>query len=189
MATMLDEIVTELMRPPGDAPPIKAATLRRWMRSSEGEARGAVCCLLTNTDVYARVTPPLSHDEAFDWLISYYAWCLRTNPRGEWSSSRFEAASDMLVWFVGMWDEGRDRSYFVRIKELLADLYLAGSPRLKQVLVQGCLEHLFEREEIMDFFQCWKDDPQLAPAYEQAFLWVLGGGTSPWTRPRKQGPE
>jgi len=185
--TLLEEIVAELMRPPKGAPSISRCTVRRWMRRARGEARGAVYGLLTNADVYARVTPPLSFDEAFDWLLSYYAWCLRTDPDGEWSGSRFDASSDMVVWFVGMWDDGQDGRYFMRIKELLATLYLTGSPRLKQVLVQGCLEHLFEREEIRAFFQSWKDDLQLAPAYEQAFLWVLGGGTSPFSR-RRGGP-
>ena len=187
MAAMLDEIVAELMRPPKGAPPIKASTVRRWMRRSEGEARGAVYALLTNANVYARVTPPLCFDEVFDWFLEYYAWCLRADPDGEWSHSRWPASWDMVIWFVGMWDEERDRSYFERIKEFIADLYLTGSRRVKQAIVQGCLEHLFEREEIMAFFQSWKGHPQLAPAYEQAFLWVLGGGTSPFSR-RRGGP-
>jgi hypothetical protein len=192
MRTLLEEIVAELTRPLESAPPICASTVRRWMERARGEARGAIYSLLTDVGVYARVAPPLGFDEVFDWLLSYYAWCLRTNPGGEWSGSRFEAAWDMVIWFIGMWDEGRDRSYFERIRECIAELYLTGSRRIGQAVVQGCLEHLFEREDIKEFFQSWKGHPQLRQAYDQALLWVLGGGKTPLSRcrgPTQKTPE
>jgi len=187
--TMLETIVGELMRPPKETPPIKAATVRRWMRATDSEVRGATYHLLTEDDCFRRITPPLDPDEVFDWLLKYYEWCLRTNRRGEWADSRFTAASDMVMWFVDMWDEGVDRSYLERIKDLIAGLYVTGSSDFKRGLVDSFLEHLFERKRIMKLFESWKDDPQLAEAYEEAALWVRGGGRSPLTRRRRQKRE
>jgi hypothetical protein len=183
--TMLEAIEAELERPPEDARPIRASTVRYWMEATDPEVRGATYQLLTETGCFRRITPRLDPDEVFDWLLRYYEWCLATNPQGERPDSRFSAATDMLLWFVEMWDEGVDRSYLERIRDLVARLYRTGAPDLQRSLVDSFVEHAFERGDIREFFDSWKADPQLRVAYEEASRWYQGGGRMLPVKPGK----
>jgi hypothetical protein len=185
----LDAIVEELMRPPKERRTVKAATVRRWMRAKNPEARGATFSFLTEVGYTRKVYPFLRTDEVFDWFLRYYAWCLKTDPQGEWLDGRWGAAREMIVWFIWMWDEEWERSYLERVKALLAKLYISGSRDLKGAIEVGLLEHLFERRKIKRFFESWKDDPQLGPAYEAASPWALEGYRIPWTRRRRRKRE
>jgi hypothetical protein len=165
--------------------------VRRWMRVTDPEVRGAIHTLLRDSAVHQRITPPLCFDEVFDWILQYYEWCLRTDPRGEcydtqWVDTRWDAAFELIPWFIWWWDEGIDRSYLERVKAMLAELYISGSHDLREAIAVGLLEHLFERKPIREFFAAWKDDPQLRPAYEAASAWALGGGRIPLTRRRRR---
>jgi len=186
MPLALDKIVAELTRPPQDSRPIKDVDVRRWMKETDSEVRGATCSLLMESRHANRITPPLHFDEVFDWASRYYEWCLRTDPQGEWVDTRWTAASDTASWFIVLWDEGRDRSYLDQMKALLADLYVKGSPDLRDALEHGCLEHLFERRDIREFFGSWKRHPQLVIAYEEASRWSRNDGKSPLAKPKKR---
>jgi tetratricopeptide (TPR) repeat protein len=147
------DIIGELMRPREQARPIAAATVRKWMESADPEVRGAVCTLFYSPVLREGITPPLSFDEIFDWELQYYAWCLRNDPpEGEWVHTRWEAAFELIGWFIWYWDEGLDRSYLERVKSMLADLYVSGSRDLKEAIEVGLLEHLFERKRIRKLF-------------------------------------
>jgi hypothetical protein len=183
--TVLEAIEAELRRPSEDARPIRAASVRHWMEATDPEVRGAAYQLLTEAGCFRRITPRLDPDEVFDWLLRYYEWCLTTNPQGERPDSRFSAATDMLLWFVEMWDEGVGRSYLERISDLVARLYKAGAPDLQRSLVDSFLEHAFERDDIREFFDPWKADPQLRVAHEEAARWHQGGGRMLPVKPGK----
>jgi hypothetical protein len=47
------------------------------------------------------------------------------------------------------------------------------------------LEHLFEQEQLREFFSDWKDDKILAVAHEEASEWYKGGGRSPLGKPHR----
>jgi hypothetical protein len=94
------------------------------------------------------------------------------------------AGTELVGMFVWMWDEGRDRRYFVEVKSRLAGLYVEGSSDVRRAIEHAVIEHLFEREPIREFFSDWRDDPRLRPAYDEGMLWVAGGGTSPLTERR-----
>jgi hypothetical protein len=146
------------------------------MSSTDPEVQGATSGLFDALRHYRRITPPLDFDEVFEWLLEYWEFCLRENPKGEYVEGRWSAGYHMMGWFVAAWDDGMDRKYLERIKALLANLYVAGRKNLKVCIEQAVIEHLFEREDIREFFADWKDDPQLAPAYEAGLEWVRGGG-------------
>jgi hypothetical protein len=184
--TMLAAIEAELQRPSEDVRPIRAASVRHWMQATDPEVRGATYNLLTESRSLRRITPPLDPDEVFDWLLQYYRWCLTTDPQSEWADSRGTAGTDLMFWLVEMWDEGADRSYLERIRDLVADLYATGSEELRSSLVYSLLEHLFEREDIRAFFDSWKAHPQLRVAYEQASRWYQAGGRILPVKPGKE---
>lgn len=50
-------------------------------------------------------------------------------------------------------------------------------------MVNGALEHLFERPRIRKLFRGWKADPLLAAAFADASLWSKKGGDSTTAAP------
>jgi len=182
---LLQDIIAELARSDDDLQPIAAATVRRWMSSNDPEVRGATSTLLFEGRHWDMITPPLDYDEEFDWMLDHFELCLRTDPQGEWIKSRWSAGNDLLVWFVALWDQGWDAKYVQGIKALLARLYTTGSADLKECIEQATVEHLFERQEVREFFKDWEGHPQLGPAHAAGLKWALGGGKSPYWLPRQ----
>jgi len=142
---------------------------------------------LSNAGQVQRVSPPLEFDEVFDFILRYYEFCFRTDPKSQWANSRYSAGWDLTGWFTQMWDEERNTKYFQAIKSMLERLYVAGNAELKKCIEDSVIEHLFERKPIRKFFEDWAHNPQLRPAYDQAKLWGDRGGKSPLTEPRIPG--
>jgi hypothetical protein len=177
---MLDEVVAELASS-AQTNRINDSSVRRWICSDDTDVLGATYALLTNPAHAKRIHPPLSFDEVFDFMLRYYRFCMTNDPKSEWANSRYSAGWDLVGWFIQLWDQGQDKRYFERIGSLLADLYISGKPELKDCIEHAVLEHLFERKPLRRFFQSWHDSPELRHAYDEAMLWVSGGGSSPLT--------
>jgi hypothetical protein len=181
---MLQDIIRYVKMAESEHSAVPASEVRLWMSSSDPEVLGATYSLLMNEKLAQRVTPSLSFDEVFAFLLRYYEFCLREDPHGERIDGRFTAGSDFVRVFVSYWDERLDKKYFEEMKSLLRRLYLEGPVELQDSIEQAIVEHLFEREDIRDFFSDWRDDPRLKPAYDAGVLWVEGGGGRPLTERR-----
>lgn len=176
---MLDQIRRELEADPDETREISASLVRTWMANREPNVRGAMYGLLHSSHA-ARVNPPLSFDEVFDFVLQYFEWCIKTDPApGGWANTRYSAGWDLVGWFIGLWDESRDKKYFEAIKVCLESLYKTGDADLRKAIEHSIVEHLFERKAIRKFFGDWKTDPVLKPAYDEGVLWVTRGGKSP----------
>ena len=57
------------------------------------------------------------------------------------------------------------------IKSRLARLYKSGDIDVRECIVNGILEHLFERNDVAAYFIDWKADSELGQAYDDALLW------------------
>jgi hypothetical protein len=181
---MLQEIIRELERGAGQGGMIPDWQARRWMKSEDVDTLGATYAFLSKPPQVQRVSPSLEFDEVFDFLLRYYEFCFRHDPKSRWANSRYSAGWDLTGWFTQMWDEKRDRKYFDAIKSMLEKLYLSGVPELKKCIEHSVMEHLFERKAIRKFFEDWSRNPLLRPAYDEGKLWVDGGGTSPLSERR-----
>lgn len=185
---VLEDIVGHLKSAESESSTIPKSDVRRWMSSNDPEVLGATYALLANSKLAQRIMPSLSFDEVFAFLLHYFEFCLNNNPHGEWVDDRFTAGCDFVSAFVSFWDERRDKKYFHEMKSLLRRLYMEGPGELKDSIEQAIVEHLFEREDIRDFFSDWRDAPQLRPAYDAGKLWADGGGRSPLTQHRNRRP-
>ncbi|MGA9390244.1 MAG: hypothetical protein WBV69_07330 [Candidatus Sulfotelmatobacter sp.] len=184
---MLKDIVRELEAPSESAANISIARVREWIRSDDTDTLGATYGFLSNAGHVRRVSPPLEFDEVFDFMLRYYAFCLRTDPKSRWANSRYSAGWDLTGWFVQMWDEKRDAKYFGLIKSMLGKLYVEGNVELRKCIDNAVIEHLFERPPIRKFFEDWARDPELRASYDHGKLWVESGGKSPLTEPHAHG--
>ena len=181
---MLTEIIEQLEAAPEVATEIPVSQVHRWMDSENIDILGATSIFLSNAACVRRVYPALSFEQVFNFLQHYYVQCLRKDPDSDWADSRYSAGWDMVRWFVSMWDDKRESKYLEVIKSSLAELYREGSPELRICIENAIIEHLFEREEIRNFFGDWKDNPELGRAYDAGMLWVERGGKSPLSEKR-----
>ena len=137
------------------------------------ELAGAVYDIITTDRLKKRIEPPLADEELENLLIRYFERCILTDPKGEWTLTRYGAAWEAQGCMLNLWDsEGGSSKSFARWKKSLEKLYRAGDEGIKRALVDGILEHLFEEKGVRQFFADWKTDPELKIAYDEAQLWA-----------------
>ena len=87
--------------------------------------------------------------------------------------------------FASLWrDSSVPRPVLEDLRDWLGRLYEQGDSDIRIRIVQATLEHLFEQEEIRNFFSSWREDKVLAVAHEEASEWYKGGGNSSLGKPR-----
>lgn len=161
---------------------VALSDIQRWIRSSDIETLGFVHNLLSETRF--RIEPAISIAEYIDFTKHYYERSIRENPDGEWSVPRYIAGGELVNIFASLWrDPLVPRSVLENLKIWLANFYKSGDPDLRTCLVQATLEHLFEQDQIREFFADWLKDEVLAVAHAEASEWYKGGGNSPLGKP------
>jgi hypothetical protein len=188
MSEYLQEIIAKLWTTPERAEwipktdTVALSDIQRWLSSDDIEILGFTYALLH--DRRFRIEPPIPVSEYVEFTKCYYERCLRENPDGEWSDSRFTALTDFVNMFASLWrDSAVPRSVLDDLKSWLGNLYKEGDAGLRTCIVQATLEHLFEQKEIREFFADWLNDEVLALAHSEASEWYKGGGTSPLGKP------
>lgn len=150
------------------------------MKANDIEALGALYTLLTEQPY--RVEPRIPFLEIIEFVRRYFDRCLREDPRGEWSDSRYSAGWDLVGWFSGLFDDKTvPRETMMGLKQWLGDLYRGADHELRLCIETATLEHLFEHAGIATFFADWEADPALGVGYRAAKGWADGGGSSPLT--------
>jgi len=82
---------------------IPLGALREWMESSDIEILGFV-----NSTIHGgkfRIEPDLPVEEYIAFSKHYFERCLRENPNGEWSDSRYTAGHDMVNISASLWGD------------------------------------------------------------------------------------
>src|SRR6266480_1688784 len=170
LAEILSELGSDSEHPKSAAIPLKK--VRRWMKSEDIEALGALTSLIRGEKHFQRISPPLTFKDYHPFLIDYYERCIRENPDGEESDSRYTAAQDIISYFTFLWNDPEISRHTVRdFKTWLAKLYKEGDEDVKTCIVEGILEHLFENPAVQDYFTDWKNNSVLAAAYSRAMEW------------------
>jgi hypothetical protein len=188
MSESLQEIISRLWNTPERAEwtpktdVVALSDIQRWMVSSDIEILGFTHHFVS--DRRFRIEPPISLPEYVEFAKRYCERCLRENPDGEWSDSRYSAGGDLVNIFASLWrDSSAPRTILDDLKVWLGNLYKEGSPEIRTCIVHATLEHLFEQKQIRKFFSDWREDDGLAMAYEEASEWYKGGGKSPLGKP------
>jgi hypothetical protein len=188
MAESLQEIINRLWTTPEHAEwipktdVVALSDIQKWMATSDIEILGFTHALLS--DRRFRVEPPISLGDYIEFTQRYYERCLKENPDGDWSDSRYSAGADLVNIFVSLWkDSSVPRPLLAQLKAWLGKLYQEGDAEIRTCIVQATLEHLFEHKDVREFFSDWQNDAVLAKAHTEASEWYKGGGTSPLGRP------
>ena len=86
--------------------------------------------------------------------------------------SRYEAAWTMVRWFrhlVSVLPETEE--ILKKTVDAITSLYLNSKRSIRDAIVNGFLEHLFETPDLRNYFAHWKTDPNLAGDYNWALTW------------------
>ena len=143
-----------------------------WMGCPNLNVRGALYSLITDAACARLVKPALEFDDYYAFVLDYLEQCIERNPEGEWVESRYLAGHQLVAWIVDFWgNEAVPRSKLAAIKSRLAELYKRGDEDIRDAVVNGVLEHLFENRSLAKYFRDWEADPILASAYSDAMLW------------------
>jgi len=149
---------------------IEASRVRNWMRMPSIEVQSVLTDLLLEHS--EKISPPLSMEEICHSVESYYKQCLIRNfKNNDRVPNRHIAGYELVRWFKSLWqDSAVPRLYLERLKGMLRDLYTSGEVPAHE-LTTAVLEHLFEEQEIQEFFAEWKIDAQLSDAFSLAKEW------------------
>lgn len=143
------------------------------MRAGDTELAGAVYDIVTSDGLRKRIDPPLTDEEFEKFAVEYLEHCILTDPKGEWTLTRYSAAWEAQGYMLDLWEnEGGSSGSFKKWKKWTEKLYRAGDEAIRRAVVDGILEHLFEEKGVREFFADWKADSQLKSAYDEAQLWA-----------------
>ena len=149
--------------------PISKTQIIAWMADEDIEVLGAVQEIVSEKSTLALVTPALEAGEIDGFMKVYIERCLRENPQGEWGLSRYMAAYELNGWFLELWDSRpKTDAMLASWKAWFARIYRGSNEEIKRAIVDGSLEHFFERPGVSKFFADWKNDPELEVAFDEA---------------------
>jgi hypothetical protein len=152
---------------------IPKADILAGIRSDDSELAGAIYDIVTTDKLSKRIDPPLTDEELDTLIAEYFERCILTDPKGERTLTRYGAAWEAQDCIRDTWEsEGGSSESFVRWKKWMEKLYRAGNEKIKRAIVDGILEHLFEKKGLRQSFADWKADSELKTAYDEARLWA-----------------
>ncbi|WP_242395421.1 hypothetical protein [Anaeromyxobacter oryzisoli] len=157
-------------------------SLRAWFADSDAEIQGAAFALVTNRPSFPWA-PSLDVAMLDGLARTYFERRIRNDDGGRWAHSRYEAAWDLAGWVARYWfGDKPPPAKREAVVDWLGGLYTNGDAEVRRAVVDGTLEHLFERKDIKSAFKKWKNEPELGTAYAEANQWAAGGGSSPMVR-------
>lgn len=152
---------------------VPRSRVREWMRSPDLEVRGALYSMISNSERASYVKPALEFDDFYCFVLDYLEQCIEQDPDGEWADSRYLAGHQLVAWTMDFWNnKAVPREKLAEIKRRLGDLYCRGDEGVRDGVLNGVLEHLFENRQLANYFKEWASDPVLGGAYSDAQLWV-----------------
>jgi hypothetical protein len=158
---------------PSKARVVPKSRVHEWMRCPDLEVRGALYSMICNSEHASYVTPALEFDDYYSFVLDYLEQCIEQNPDGEWADSRYIAGHQLVAWIVDFWSNKEvPRTKIAEIKRRLGDLYRRGDDDVRDGVLNGVLEHLFENRQLSNYFKDWEGDPDLRDAYNNALLWT-----------------
>lgn len=144
-----------------------------WMNSNDMEVRCALTSLLNNNHYSRKIKPSIDFEEYYIFMFEFYSDCMRKNFDGKWCDSPYISAHDlnsfiMTNWFSENLPNNKIKKFRNYIVKRLEYLCKNADDSLKDVLVNGLLEHLLENKKIRTHFISWKENKVLMDFYECA---------------------
>lgn len=154
------------------------AHVRDWLSHDDPEVRGAAYKVVSEEPLL--LDPHLTVDDFVPLALEFLDRTIGAASGGDWAYSGYEATWNLASWFSRLaQDPSTPRPLLSRIVERLGTLYQRLDKTGRETLVNGALEHVFERQDLRELFIAWKSHPVLGRAYADSCLWRDKGGDSP----------
>ena len=160
--------IEALLRYEGDIP---RERVLNWIGSKDFET-WAVLYVLTDK-AYCRIKPELGMVATCNFIKDYLMRCLAENPEaGDYIHSGYEAAWELAGWLKHLENLGADTEQVIRqVASDVEGLYRRSDRDARERIINGFLEHVFERPSLRRLFDRWRQDPELGEAYTLASEW------------------
>jgi hypothetical protein len=175
---IFDKVIELVQHPSGKT--VSADEVQSWMRHPDIEVQGAAYQLLRKLGDVPVIVPSVAANDRVAFFRAYLERCFREDAEGDWTYSRYSTCWEIAGWMAALFENLAENSGVVAgLKDWLASAYLNGTVDERDALLNGALEHLFERPAIRGYFSDWASKPGLSQAYADACLWADVGGDSP----------
>jgi len=170
-----DTIIQEMIAYHHSSVSIPRTKIYQWMQYKDIDIMGITADFVTWASYIERIDEEIEQKDLEAFLFEYYERCLDEDPDTDWAETRYGACRTMISWFRAIPDDvdPASCSFIVHMKDWLTDVYLKSGEDIRDAIVAGALEHILEQKRWWDFFQDWKENPALRPAYERAMEWAV----------------
>ncbi|MCP4344847.1 MAG: hypothetical protein GY795_04890 [Desulfobacterales bacterium] len=145
-----------------------------WMESDNIEILGSIFYILDQRNNLIESFPPM--EKTIKFYIHYFRRCLIENPQSDWADNRYIAAYNLMRLYKALRkDNCVPLTFLEDIRAMIIDVYKTGNKEVKESIIGGILEHLFEDKDIQLEFDEWKNDSELSKAYFKALEWSVNG--------------
>lgn len=153
--------------------PIEREKVRKWIKEAkEIEVQGALCSYLLGRDYTSRIVPPLEFSDFHPFVSSYFLRCISENPQGQWADTRYGAGMALANWFKALnGDPSVPRRALSDIKQSIQDLWDRADKAVRDGILNGAVEHIFEDDGARQLFDDWRQHPKYADLYKAACEW------------------
>lgn len=147
--------------------------IEKWMASEDIEVQGAAYRIFDQLQHLIETMPEMK--DIIHFYISFFRRCIIENPEGEYSENRWTATYSLVRFYKALKkDVAVPKNFLAEIRLMLSEVYKGGDEAVRQAIVDGSLEHLFEDSEILNDFKDWKNDNILKLAFEKALKFSKG---------------
>ncbi len=144
--------------------------INKWIESDDIEILGLLFYILDQRNNLIESFP--SMEKTIKFYIYYFRRCLIEDPQSDWADNRYIAAYDLMRLYKALRKDICVPLNFLKdIRVMIRDVYKIGNKDVKESVINGVLEHLFEDKDIQLEFDEWRNDSELSKAYYEALEW------------------
>lgn len=148
---------------------IPRTLVRQAIGARDLELSGLVFSMIHNHKIRNRIKPPLEMVDFQELHLSYLPDCIKSPTVSDWCESPYLAGHAIVAWIRHLWQQQLKTSdYLVVWKHTLAKLYIQGDEAVRDIVINGIMEHLFQVEDIRFFFNDWRGHAILERAYNMS---------------------
>jgi len=151
--------------------PIAGDDVRRWIDSGDLLTWSVVYTLTDHA--WSRIQPEIGLEDQINFMRRYLLRCIEENPApGDYLHGGYEAAWELAACMKHWRTLGGRATTVVRSVAVdLERMYRRAEPAVKNRILCGVLEHLFEEPALRPYFSSWDRDEDLRDAYRLALEW------------------
>lgn len=174
VGVQMSEAYAEILALMGSSETISHQRVLDWMKSPDLRIRGALYAL-TDT-AWDRIRPEINMYEQCNFMADYLLDCIKNNPSSEdYLHSGYEAAWELSDWMKHLLTMENSNETLKGVASRLEHLYRESDADTRDRIVNGTLEHAFEEENLVPFFEYWQQDVDLRDAFHEALEWDRHG--------------